>query len=104
MNGGHSYAASVTNNEGEVWVTGGWRLKKLDEERHETSEILTRGGTWISGSNLTSSRYQHCGVVLADGTVIFTGGSDQHEGALRTVERYRLVLGSSLSLYHLLQV
>ena len=86
MNEGRSYADGV-ELDGEVWVTGGWDGKK----RHASSEIIERS-TWKAGAELTGKRYQHCGVVLRDGSVVVTGGQEGETGkgkALDLVERYR---------------
>ena len=81
---GRSYADAV-QSEGNVWVTGGWDGKV----RHQSSEVLEKGGSWRRGAQLSGKqkntsfvekkisagkRYQHCGVVLADGSVVVTGG------------------------------
>lgn len=84
---GRSYADSVVSL-GRVWVTGGWDGKV----RHKTSEVLEGTGGWREGHPLTSKRYQHCGVVLGDGSVVVTGGQEGETGqgeALALVERYR---------------
>jgi len=86
MNDGRSYADAVENG-GEVWATGGWDGKI----RHASSEIMD-GDNWKQGAFLTGRRYQHCGVVLRDGSVVFTGGQEGETGkgdALGLVERYQ---------------
>jgi len=86
MNDGRSYADAVEKT-GQVWVTGGWDGK----ERHSTSEIIA-GSSWKHGADLTGKRYQHCGVVLRDGSVVVTGGQEGETGkgdALSLVERYQ---------------
>jgi len=82
---GRSYSDAV-ELDGKVWVTGGWDGK----ERHYTSEIIDRS-TWKQGADLTGRRYQHCGAVLRDGSVVITGGQEGETGkgdALDLVERY----------------
>ena len=86
MNDGRSYADALELN-GEVWVTGGWDGKR----RHASSEIM-EGSVWKSGADMTGRRYQHCGVVLQDNTVVITGGQEGETGrgeALSLVESYR---------------
>ena len=54
MIGARSYAAAVTSSQDDVWVNGGWRLKKLDgEERQEAclSDPTTRWRTGLSGGH-----------------------------------------------------
>merc|ERR1719242_530541 len=83
---GRSYADAV-QSEGNVWVTGGWDGKV----RHQSSEVLEKGGSWRRGAQLSGKRYQHCGVVLGDGSVVVTGGQDGETGrgnAIDSVERY----------------
>jgi hypothetical protein len=51
------------------------RFSSFLRGRHNTSEELGEAGdTWRSGIQLTSRRYQHCGAVLKDGSVVLTGG------------------------------
>ena len=86
MGGGRSYADAVVGGKGEVWVTGGWDGKA----RHQTSEVGSGEG-WRPASALTSARYQHCGVVLADTSVVITGGQEgrgKYGAPLSLVERY----------------
>jgi hypothetical protein len=57
------------------WVLISIRFISFYEDRHNTSEELGEAGdTWRSGIQLTSRRYQHCGAVLKDGSVVLTGG------------------------------
>ena len=45
-------------------------------------------------TNSAGKRYQHCGVVLADGSVVVTGGQDGETGrgnAIDSVERFFFV-------------
>ena len=74
MNDGRSYADALELN-GEVWVTGGWDGKR----RHASSEIMV-GSVWNSGADMTGRRYQHCGVVLQDNTVVITGDKRGKQG------------------------
>ena len=86
MNDGRSYADAVESN-GQVWVTGGWNGKK----RLASSEIKA-GSSWKPGVDLSGKRYQHCGVVLRDGSVVITGGQEGETGrgdALGLVEKYQ---------------
>ena len=87
MSEGRSYSDAVSTGGG-VWVTGGWN----GQERHRTSELLTEVDTgWRAGPDISNKRYQHCGVTLADGSVVLTGGQIQEEGggrALDLVERW----------------
>jgi len=86
MKDGRSYADAV-HSKGQVWATGGWDGKR----RHKTSEVLS-GSAWRSGVSLSSKRYQHCGVVLRDGSVVLTGGQEGETGrgdALGLVQRYQ---------------
>ena len=49
------------------------------------------GEGWRPASSLTSARYQHCGVVLADTSVVITGGQQgrgKYGAPLSLVERY----------------
>jgi len=83
---GRSYADAVESG-GDVWVTGGWDGKV----RHQSSEVLAKGGSWKDGAHISGKRYQHCGVVLGDGSVVVTGGQDGETGqgnAIDSVERY----------------
>lgn len=87
MEEGRSYADAIQSG-GDVWVTGGWDGKT----RHQSSEVLSRGGDWRLGAQITNKRYQHCGVVLRDGSAVMTGGQDGDTGtgdALDLVERYK---------------
>ena len=70
-------------------MTGGWDGK----ERHRTTEVSTSGDSWRPAASLTSARYQHCGAVLEDNTVVITGGQEgqgKYGAALSLVERYSL--------------
>ena len=70
-------------------MTGGWDGKK----RHRTTEVSRAGDSWRPAASLTSARYQHCGVVLEDNTVLITGGQEgqgKYGAALSLVERYSL--------------
>ena len=87
MGGGRSYADAVVSRGGEVWVTGGWDGK----ERHQTTEVTDSEDSWRPAASLTSARYQHCGVLLEDNTVVLTGGQEgkgKYGAALSLVERY----------------
>ena len=105
MTSGRSYADAVTNSVGEVWVTGGWD----GTSRHSSSELLAPGeyylecldsvdshisspgnDTWRPAGQLSFARYQHCGVVTGDGSVVITGGQEgrgKYGAAVDTVER-----------------
>ena len=54
--------------------------------------ILSPGNdTWRPAGQLSFARYQHCGVVTGDGSVVITGGQEgrgKYGAAVDTVERY----------------
>ncbi|WP_438481739.1 Kelch repeat-containing protein [Oleiharenicola lentus] len=92
--------AAVRLDDGRVLITGGHAGRGATVRIHATAEIFdpTRG-TFTPARAMHSRRHKHDAVLLADGRVLITGGTDERDEAGRydTSEIYSPVTASFAS-------
>jgi hypothetical protein len=66
------YGAAVMYDAGKILVVGGGNTPTATAERID----LTGAGTWTGSGNMNTARRQTNATLLADGTVLVTGGSN----------------------------
>lgn len=77
--------------DGNVLVTGGHQGRRSAITIYQSSEIYDPAtGRFAATANLTVKRHKHDATLLADGTVLIVGGSDERDsrGAYSTAEIY----------------
>jgi hypothetical protein len=85
-----SHTATLLKN-GNVLVTGGHQGRRSAITIYASAEIYDPGGgRFNANANLTVKRHKHDATLLADGTVLIVGGSDERDsrGAYTTTEIY----------------
>jgi hypothetical protein len=77
--------------DGRVLVVGGHAGRRADIRLYDSAEIYDpETGTFSSGGTMSRPRHKHSSVVLADGRILITGGSDERDdrGQYRDTEIY----------------
>ena len=88
----------TTLPDGRVLTTGGHRGRHEDIVIYRSVEIYAPATGRFSGAgNLAVARHKHDAVLLADGRVLISGGSDEHDdrGAYASAEIYDPKTGTS---------
>ena len=83
--------ASVRLADGRVLVLGGHKGRGTNTEIYRSAEIYDpETNTFTFASNMTIKRHKHDAVLLADGRVLITGGTDERDsqGIYRSAEIY----------------
>jgi hypothetical protein len=66
--------------DGRVLITGGHQGRHADIQVYDSSEIYDpASGRFASTGTMTVRRHKHDAVLLADGRVLITGGSDEED-------------------------
>ncbi len=83
--------AAVRLPDGRVLVAGGHRGRGADITLYASAEVYDPAtGTFTPAGNMTVRRHKHDALLLADGDVLITGGTDERDsrGVYRSTERY----------------
>ena len=74
-----SHTATLLKN-GTVLITGGHKGRRADIKIYLSAEIYNpSSGKFIPTGSMTKIRHKHDAVILGDGRVIITGGSDERD-------------------------
>jgi N-acetylneuraminic acid mutarotase len=74
-----SHTATLLKN-GTVLITGGHKGRRADIKIYSSAEIYNPStGQFIQTGNMSIIRHKHDAVLLADGRVLITGGSDERD-------------------------
>lgn len=90
-----SHTATMLTN-GTVLISGGHKGRRANIEIYSSAEIYNPStGQFIETGNMNIIRHKHDAVLLADGTVLITGGSDEtdYDGVYKSTEIYYPDLG-----------
>ena len=72
--------AAVRLADGRVLVVGGHRGRRADIELYTSAEVYDPAtGTFSAAGEMTVRRHKHDAVLLADGRVLITGGTDERD-------------------------
>src|SRR5688572_7088915 len=95
-----SHTATLLKN-GSVLITGGHKDRRADIKIYSSAEIYNpSSGKFILTGSMTKIRHKHDAVMLSDGKVLITGGSDERdsEGTYTSAEIYDPVLATFQSI------
>jgi hypothetical protein len=85
-----SHTATFLSN-GTVLISGGHKGRRSDMNIYSSAEIYNPStGQFTQTGNMSIIRHKHDAVLLADGTVLITGGSDErdYDGVYKSSEIY----------------
>lgn len=85
-----SHTATLLTN-GTVLISGGHKGRRADIKIYSSAEIYNPStGQFIETGNMNIIRHKHDAVLLADGTVLITGGADEsdYDGIYKSSEIY----------------
>jgi hypothetical protein len=91
-----SHTATLLKN-GTVLFTGGHKGRRADIKIYSSAEVYNpTSGKFTPTGNMTKIRHKHDAVMLGDGKVLITGGSDERDskGAYNSTEIYDPFSGS----------